>query len=242
MLLLVAHVACAESCCCCFVSALATCPYLELPAWPGPLGCCCCRGDQHDSSMVEYFLTENLLGEAGGWPMAGMLLRSGCPTGVSQLKGREPLPCCCSISLQATSIRSCSSAATAVATWRCRLVTCRLQCLEVSDMCSGKRVHVVAAFIAVVTICCRSPLARCTAGAPDAVDFDPEPAQPADGATSVVWGQRECVLQATVLICGSLAASCVRHFTCYLWTWHFLSAGLLPVLQQPHQRDCVHAL
>ena len=25
---------------------------------------CCCRGDQHDSSMVEYFLTENLLGEA----------------------------------------------------------------------------------------------------------------------------------------------------------------------------------
>ena len=120
----------------------------------------------------------------------------------------------CPFTLQATSTRSCSSAATAVATWRCRLVTCRLQCLEVSDMCSGKRVHVVAAFIAVVTIC--SPLARCTAGAPDAVDFDPEPAQPADGATSVVWGQRECVLQATVLICGSLAASCVRHstFTC----------------------------
>ena len=97
-------------------------------AWPGR------RGDQHDSGMVEYFLTENLLGASvgrgarGGGAAGVQRVCSRCqpasmgrpaaalPTAARPVDHGLPHPWW----PQATSTRSCSSAATGAATWRCR--------------------------------------------------------------------------------------------------------------------------
>lgn len=82
---------CCHCCCHCRCAACALLASKQ-PAWR-----CCCRGDQHDSGMVEYFLTENLLGEDPMRVGVSQWWHAGCNSQV--------LPCCRDLHL---TLNSCS--------------------------------------------------------------------------------------------------------------------------------------